>query len=89
MPWLAVTAACNLGLAWLLIQARLEEANLLERLPDYRPYMADVPRFVPRLGQEKSMPREPISLAGSLRPLQEQFNAGRDRLRFIALLSPT
>lgn len=30
-----------------------------------------------------------ISLADSLRPLQEQFNAGSDRLRFIALLSPT
>ena len=35
------------------------------------------------------MPREPISLADSLRPLREQFNAGCGRLRFVALLSPT
>jgi hypothetical protein len=30
-----------------------------------------------------------ISLRDSLRPLQDQFNAGRGHLRFIALLSPT
>jgi protein-S-isoprenylcysteine O-methyltransferase Ste14 len=41
--------ACSLGWIWVLIQARLEEADLLQRLPAYRQYMQGVPRFVPRL----------------------------------------
>jgi protein-S-isoprenylcysteine O-methyltransferase Ste14 len=37
-----------IGLGWTLIQARLEELDLLQRLPAYRQYMDQVPRFVPR-----------------------------------------
>ncbi len=45
--WLFILscAACSL---WLLLQARLEERDLLERLPRYSEYMRRVPRFVPR-----------------------------------------
>ena len=32
---------------------------------------------------------EVISLAGSLRPLQEYFNHNQGRLRLVAVLSPT
>jgi len=32
---------------------------------------------------------EPISLFDSLQPLTEYFNGNRDRLRFLAVLSPT
>jgi protein-S-isoprenylcysteine O-methyltransferase Ste14 len=41
--------ACTLGFVWLLIQVRLEEIDLLQRLPAYRQYMKEVPRFIPRL----------------------------------------
>jgi hypothetical protein len=30
-----------------------------------------------------------VSLLGSLEPLKEYFNQGSDKLRFVALLSPT
>jgi hypothetical protein len=32
---------------------------------------------------------EPVSLAASLDPLKEHFNADKDKFRFIALVSPT
>lgn len=48
-PTQTVGLACALGIVWLGIQARLEEIDLLQRLPAYREYMAEVPRFVPRL----------------------------------------
>ena len=48
-PTLAVVVACVLGVGWTLVQARLEEMDLVERLPAYREYMKRVPRFVPRL----------------------------------------
>jgi protein-S-isoprenylcysteine O-methyltransferase Ste14 len=48
-PTLTVVLACALGVGWLIIQARLEEIDLLQRLPAYRKYMEQVPRFVPRL----------------------------------------
>lgn len=40
--------ACGLGALWAVLQARLEELDLLQRLPAYRSYMDRVPRFVPR-----------------------------------------
>jgi protein-S-isoprenylcysteine O-methyltransferase Ste14 len=40
--------ACALGLVWVYIQARLEELDLLQRIPAYREYLQRVPRFVPR-----------------------------------------
>lgn len=32
----------------LIRQARLEEIDLIQRIPEYREYMRDVPRFIPR-----------------------------------------
>jgi len=48
-PSQTVGLACALGVGWVLIQARLEELDLLQRLPPYREYMTRVPRFLPRL----------------------------------------
>lgn len=50
-PKFTFTVACLSGFIWLLIQARLEEIDLLERMPEYRQYMKDVPRFIPRIGK--------------------------------------
>ncbi len=47
-PTRAVALACALGGLWAGLQARLEELDLVQRLPAYRDYMARVPRFVPR-----------------------------------------
>ncbi len=40
--------ACALGALWAVLQARLEEIDLVQRLPAYRDYMRRVPRFLPR-----------------------------------------
>ena len=45
----AFVTACMLGFIWLIVQARLEEIDLLQRMPDYKNYMKQVPRFLPRL----------------------------------------
>jgi len=45
-------SAAAVGTAWLLIQARIEERDLIQRLPEYRGYMRQVPRFVPRLRRQ-------------------------------------
>lgn len=50
-PTQAVVLACALGVGWVIIQARLEELDLLQRLPTYREYMMRVPRFFPRRGR--------------------------------------
>lgn len=47
MPRWPVLLACGLVAAWIQVQARLEERDLLERAPGYRQYMTRVPRFVP------------------------------------------
>lgn len=47
-PTQVIALACVLGIIWVLIQTRLEELDLLQRLPVYREYMRRVPRFVPR-----------------------------------------
>lgn len=48
-PTQTVAVACVLGTVWANVQTRLEEYDLLQRLPSYREYMSQVPRFVPRL----------------------------------------
>lgn len=53
-PTITVVAACALGFIWLIVQARLEEIDLVERLPQYRHYMEQVPRFLPRLWARKN-----------------------------------
>jgi protein-S-isoprenylcysteine O-methyltransferase Ste14 len=52
-PTLTVALACMLGFGWLVIQARLEEADLIQRLPAYHEYMRHVPGFVPRLRRKQ------------------------------------
>jgi protein-S-isoprenylcysteine O-methyltransferase Ste14 len=48
-PTLPVMVACTLGVIWVMIQARLEEIDLVIRIPAYKEYMRRVPRFLPRL----------------------------------------
>jgi protein-S-isoprenylcysteine O-methyltransferase Ste14 len=48
-PTRAAGLACVIGVAWVHIQARCEERDLLQRLPAYREYMKRVPRFLPRI----------------------------------------
>jgi protein-S-isoprenylcysteine O-methyltransferase Ste14 len=52
-PTRAAAIACSIGVAWVFIQARCEEADLLQRLPAYREYMKRLPRFVPRVGTRR------------------------------------
>jgi protein-S-isoprenylcysteine O-methyltransferase Ste14 len=48
-PTFAFVVACVLGFIWLIVQAWLEEIDLLQRMPDYTEYMKQAPRFLPRL----------------------------------------
>ncbi len=48
-PKPTVLLACAIGLAWVIGQARLEEHDLLRRIPGYREYMRRVPPFLPRI----------------------------------------
>jgi protein-S-isoprenylcysteine O-methyltransferase Ste14 len=52
-PTWATVLACGLGALWVLLQARLEEVDLLRRLPPYSEYMSRVPRFLPHLGRRR------------------------------------
>ncbi|HSB65869.1 MAG TPA: isoprenylcysteine carboxylmethyltransferase family protein [Anaerolineales bacterium] len=47
-PSRGMLVACLLGVLWVFLQARLEELDLIQRLPAYREYMQRVPRFVPK-----------------------------------------
>lgn len=51
-PTQSVANACILGFVWVLLQAKLEEYDLLQRLPGYVEYMKRVPRFIPRLRKD-------------------------------------
>jgi protein-S-isoprenylcysteine O-methyltransferase Ste14 len=48
-PTEPVLLACATGVVWLILQSRLEERDLVKRMPGYREYMRRVPRFIPRL----------------------------------------
>lgn len=48
VPTLPVALACAIGVTWVLVQTRLEEIDLIQRLPNYRDYMNAVPRYLPR-----------------------------------------
>lgn len=48
-PSTAFALACALSCVFFLVQARLEEIDLLERRPRYRDYRRAVPAFFPRL----------------------------------------
>jgi protein-S-isoprenylcysteine O-methyltransferase Ste14 len=53
-PRRPVVVAVLLGFIYVYVQARLEEVDLLRRMPAYREYMERVPRFFPRLGKRGS-----------------------------------
>jgi protein-S-isoprenylcysteine O-methyltransferase Ste14 len=48
-PTRAAALAGAFGVVWVVVQSRLEELDLVQRLPAYRGYMSQVPRFVPRI----------------------------------------
>lgn len=48
-PTQAVALACGLGIVWVMIQTKCEEHDLMQRLPEYREYMHQVPCFLPRM----------------------------------------
>lgn len=48
-PTLTVLIASLAAMLWVFTQARLEEMDLVQRIPEYRDYMREVPRFIPRL----------------------------------------
>jgi len=50
-PSYTVGLAFLTGSAWILIQARFEETDLIKRIPGYKDYMSKVPRFFPILSQ--------------------------------------
>ena len=47
-PSTAIGLACALGVVWVFIQTICEERDLLQRMPGYREYMKQVPRFIPK-----------------------------------------
>jgi protein-S-isoprenylcysteine O-methyltransferase Ste14 len=48
IPTQTILLACIIGIIWVIVQTRLEEIDLLQRLPKYGEYMKEVPCFVPR-----------------------------------------
>jgi len=48
-PTLEAGLASVLGWVWIYIQTRFEEKDLLRRIPGYREYMVQIPRFFPYL----------------------------------------
>lgn len=54
LPTWSVAIASIVGVAWAFVQARLEEIDLRQRLPEYEGYMREVAGFVPRLRTTRS-----------------------------------
>jgi protein-S-isoprenylcysteine O-methyltransferase Ste14 len=46
-PSLQVVIASLLGVLWIYLQSIFEEKDLIKRIPGYKEYMSEVPRFVP------------------------------------------
>jgi len=46
-PSVYVGIACITGFLWIYLQSRFEERDLFLRIPGYRDYMKQVPRFIP------------------------------------------
>lgn len=46
-PSFQTVIACIMGFIWILVQTKYEEKDLLKRIPEYRDYMKQVPRFFP------------------------------------------
>lgn len=49
-PWLL---ACALSCVFFITMGRLEEIDLLQRMPEYRDYRERVPRFIPAIGASR------------------------------------
>ena len=56
-PSSPVLVASAVGFVWAIMQARLEELDLVQRLSAYREYMAQVPRFIPRISPRRPRTR--------------------------------
>jgi protein-S-isoprenylcysteine O-methyltransferase Ste14 len=52
-PRRGVALACALGILWAFLQARLEEVDLLQRMPAYREYLSRVPTFMPHFRTQR------------------------------------
>lgn len=63
-PTPTVILAAAVAAGALLVQARLEEVDLLQRLPSYREYTEEVPQFIPRVGRTTRMVRRDDSSYG-------------------------
>lgn len=46
-PSLQVAIAFVFGSIWILLQTKLEESDLIKRIPEYRDYKSKVPAFIP------------------------------------------
>ncbi len=53
-PTLPVAVASALGVIFFIVIAHLEEIELMQRLPEYREYMKEVPRLVPRIRRSRA-----------------------------------
>jgi protein-S-isoprenylcysteine O-methyltransferase Ste14 len=51
-PMAVCILACLLGCLYICVQSRLEEIDLLSRMPSYRQYMDRLPRFLPHIGRK-------------------------------------
>jgi protein-S-isoprenylcysteine O-methyltransferase Ste14 len=51
-PSLQTGLAFVLGCIWIFIQTKLEEQDLIKRIPEYRDYLKQVPRFFPSLSRK-------------------------------------
>ena len=60
-PTVAFALACALSCAFFVVQARLEEIDLIERLPEYREYLREVPALLPRFGIKPPTGASPVS----------------------------
>jgi protein-S-isoprenylcysteine O-methyltransferase Ste14 len=48
-PTQTAALADAIGVVWVVVQSRLEEIDLVQRIPAYRGYLSRVPRFIPRM----------------------------------------
>jgi len=48
-PSFNLMIATLMGMVWIIIQSKLEERDLVKRMPEYRDYMQKVPAFLPSL----------------------------------------
>ena len=53
-PSFTTGIASILGFIWIIIQTKFEERDLLKRIPAYRDYMKQVPRFFPLFSGNKN-----------------------------------